>query len=139
MLEKKGAKSITTTKIMKYSTFKNIKKNILFHTMLYYDIPFFQARAIFFHINSTLYLNTHLIRMLSCFYHSCRNILCGIYSNLLQQKYFELCTALCVHTHGLKIQFSTNKNLYTPFYPIDWGSHRKTLGISASRGGRRQG
>lgn len=105
---------------------------------MFYIVFFFQARAIFFHVNSTLYLNTYLIRMLSCFYNSCRNILCGVYSNLLQQKYFVLCTALCVHAAWKYTEFPPIK-IYIRRFILLIGSHRKTLGISASRDGRRQG
>lgn len=45
----------------------------------------------------------------------------------------------CVmRTRGLKIQFPPMK-IYTRRFILLIGSHRKTLGISASRGGRRQG
>lgn len=38
-----------------------------------------------------------------------------------------------MHVYRAGNAVSTNENLYTPFYPIDWGPHHKTLGISASR------
>lgn len=117
MLEKE-AKSIMSTKTMKYFIQKK-KKNILFHTMLYCDISFFSGKShIFPHKLSFIFehvFNTSVILFLYNIVEIYSAAYIAIYCNKNIANY-----ALRYAYTWAENTVSTNENLYTPFYPIDW-------------------